>query len=168
MQFSKNSNGFSMIEVIVVLAIIGLLAMVARPSVKPFLEGIRLRTAANTIKQQLILAKTRALGDPNVHAGVSFKTTFPYSIVAFLDDDPSAINDYTYTANDHVLAPSYSLPKTDTLTLVSGANPIVFRGDGSAKARAIFFIYYNYKGVKRGDTISVLASTGRIRITRNF
>jgi prepilin-type N-terminal cleavage/methylation domain-containing protein len=166
----KNSTGFSLFELCIVIVIIGIMALFARPSIRPFIENIRLRSAVNTTKQHLIVAKTRALGDPNVHAGVFFNaTSVPYSVVAFLDDNPDTVNDNLYTqGKDHILCPSYSLSKSDTLKLISGTNPVVFRGDGSAKASAKFFVYSLVNGKLFGDTISVLASTGRIKISRNF
>jgi prepilin-type N-terminal cleavage/methylation domain-containing protein len=166
----QNRNGFSVWELMVVLAIVAALAVFAQPSIKPFLEGIRLRTSVSAIKQQLIYAKTRALGDPNVHAGVYFNTTPPYSVVAFLDDDSTAVNDNQYTAGkDNILTSMHMVPQSDTLVLVSGGtNSVIFKGDGSARTSSRFFIYYTYLGIPRGYTISVLASTGRIRVERNY
>ena len=165
MFFFKNEKGFSILELLIVIAIASILAVVARPSIKSLIEGFRLRSAANTVKHQLIYAKTRALGDPNVHAGVFLNTVAPYSSVAFLDDDADTMNDYIYIeGNDHILIPTYLFPKTNTLTILSGTNPVVFRGDGSAKA-SITFSITNTSG--KSYTISVLASTGRIKVTRD-
>ena len=70
----RNINGYSMMELLIVIAIVSIVAALARPSVKPYLESMRLRSAANAVKQQLVLAKTRALGDANLHTGVYFNT----------------------------------------------------------------------------------------------
>ena len=149
---------------------IGLLAAVARPSIKPFLESIRLRIASKTVKQQLILAKTRALGDPNIHAGVYFNTaSSPDTVRTFLDTN----NNNVYNAGvDLIFMPAYVVPKSDTMKILSNGNAaygdgnaIIFRGDGSAKASLKLCIINQYN---KCDTISVLASTGRIRIGKNF
>jgi prepilin-type N-terminal cleavage/methylation domain-containing protein len=166
MSFQNKNSGFTLVEVIAVIAIIMITGLIARPSFSKFLESMRLRTEANTIKNQLNLAKIRALGDPNVHAGVYLDTCGTRdSTLVFLDDDSTAINDYQYTkGRDHLLMPGFSLPKTDTLTIAAGfPNTIVFRGDGSTKTMGKFFIKNKY-GTR--DSISVLASTGRITVRR--
>jgi prepilin-type N-terminal cleavage/methylation domain-containing protein len=168
MLFQNKNSGFTLVEVIAVLAIVAITGLIARPSFSKFLERIRLRTEANTVKKQLNLAKIRALGDPNVHAGVYLDTQdTPDSILVFLDDDTTSgsKNDYLYTkGKDHLLMPSFSLPKSDTLRVVSTyPNTIVFRGDGSAKTTGKFFIKNKFGTC---DTISVLASTGRVLVKR--
>jgi prepilin-type N-terminal cleavage/methylation domain-containing protein len=174
-KINKNSLGFSLLEVLAVITIIGILAAVARPSVVSYLEGLRLRTASNAVKQQIILAKTRALGDPNIHCGVYFDTSSSPDVVkTFLDTNSNNV----YNAGiDQLFMPAYKLPKTDTLKILSNSNisdpkAIIFRGDGSAKASLKLCIVSSYKNKSSNknpcDTISVLASTGRIRIWRNF
>jgi prepilin-type N-terminal cleavage/methylation domain-containing protein len=168
MPFSIKNDGFSMLEIFVTLAIVSILTLIMYPTLRPFLENIRLRTTATTIKQQLNLAKTRALGDPNIHAGVFLDTTgAPDATFVFSDDDATSMNDNQYIAGkDRVLTPQVKVPKSDTLKIISTyPNVIVFRGDGSAKTSAKFVISNKYG---RCDTISVLASTGRIKLTRNF
>jgi prepilin-type N-terminal cleavage/methylation domain-containing protein len=166
MSFQNKNSGFTLVEVLAVIAIVAITGLIARPSISKALEGLRLRTEANTIKNQLNLAKIRALGDPNVHTGVYLDTAeTPDSTVVFLDDDAAAVNDNQYTkGNDHLLMPSFSLLKSDTLRVVSTyPNTIIFRGDGSTKTTGKFFIINKYGTC---DTISVLASTGRISVKR--
>jgi len=171
MKLCTDNRGVSMLEVLVVTTIIGLLAVAARPSVKGFLENLRLWSAANSTKQHLILAKTRALADPSIHAGVFFDTSSaPHAIQAFFDNDTASLNDNIYTSGkDHIFMPRYVLSKTDTLKILSNGNidgkAVIFRGDGSAKA-SIKLCIKNKSN--KCDTISVLSSTGRIRISKNF
>jgi prepilin-type N-terminal cleavage/methylation domain-containing protein len=166
----EGSNGFSMIEVIVAIAIVSLMAVVAVPNFRPFIDRLRLRTATNTIKQQLLLAKTRALGDPIVHCGVYFNTTpNPNQTLAFLDDGAgaNANNDRYDAGSDHVFVVVYTLPKNITMTIpVAGGhnNVIMFRGDGSAKVRSLTITLKIGNDSAKSKTITVLASTGRIRV----
>jgi Tfp pilus assembly protein FimT len=167
MFFIKKYDGFTVTEVMVVLCFIIIMIFMARPALKSFSASIGMHTTAKTIKSELMLAKTRALGDPNVHAGVYFDTAgSPDCVVAFMDDDTTSMNDYQYTqGKDHLLCPPYKLPNYDTLRILSSSpfRTVVFRGDGSAKTSAR--IYISNK-LKRGDTLTVLASTGRIRLMR--
>ena len=157
-----------MVEVLMVIIIIFIMALMARPALKSFSPSFSLHTSAKTIRQMLVLAKSRALGDPNVHAGIYLSNTnFPDSVIAFLDDDATSLNDYQYTpGKDHLLAPALKLSRSDTLVIDPSItfNTIVFRGDGSAKTSARFYIKSKFN---RCDTISVLASTGRIRLAKN-
>jgi prepilin-type N-terminal cleavage/methylation domain-containing protein len=164
MSLLKNNKGFTIVELLVVITIIAILSSIARPSVKSFLDNIRLRAAVNTVKQHLIVAKTRALGDPNIHAGVFFDTSgTPGKTVVFVD----SLNDNLYASGiDQILVPGFSLPASDTMKIISPSpNTVIFRGDGSAKTS--IKLTFSDK-TQRCYTISVLASTGRIKVARNF
>jgi type IV fimbrial biogenesis protein FimT len=163
LRHQRNINGYSMMELLVVIAIVSIVAALARPSVKPYLESLRLRSAANAVKQQLVLAKTRAIGDPNLHCGVYFGVG-ALSDTALSFFDVNSDNNYT-AGTDQIFMPASVLPISDTLKIVSGINPVIFRGDGSAKYSLKICISNGYN---KCDTISVLASTGRIKITKNF
>jgi len=162
----RNINGYSMMELLIVIAIVSIVAALARPSVKPYLESMRLRSAANAVKQQLVLAKTRALGDANLHTGVYFNTVANPDITQpFIDNNNN--NQYD-SGSDQVYMPAFKLPVTDTLKIIAdplGNSAVIFRGDGSAKSNITICIAGPYN---KCDTISVLASTGRIKITKNF
>jgi prepilin-type N-terminal cleavage/methylation domain-containing protein len=161
----NDDKGLSILELIVVVAVIGLLSMVAIPSMKPLLEDIRLRTSANSIKHQLYIAKSRALGDSQVHCGIFFDTiNKPNTIQTFLDDGAPANNNQYDPGKDHLFMDSYKLPPTVKLQ-IGGAghnNVIVFRGDGSAKVRGLTLTIRN--SLNKTKTISVLSSTGRIKL----
>lgn len=163
---SRNyDHGFSVLELMIVLAIVGLIAAAVIPSMIPLLEDLRLRTSANSIKHQLYVAKTRSLGDPQVHCGIFFDTIKkPNTIQAFLDDGAPAGNDQYDPNIDHLFMEAYVLPKTIKLQ-IGGAgheNVIMFRGDGSAKVRGLTLRIIN--SLNKTKTISVLSSTGRIKL----
>ncbi|MBN1309587.1 MAG: prepilin-type N-terminal cleavage/methylation domain-containing protein [Chitinispirillaceae bacterium] len=159
-------QGFSLIEVLIVIAVILILSAVAVPAIKPLLEGVQLSTSAKGIKNQLICAKTRALGDSRVHCGVYFDTSAtPDRVQVFLDNGTPA-NDgiYTQGSDQHFMA-AYTLPPT--LSLVIGGDgtneAIIFRGDGSTRVHGMSITIRTAKN--REKNISVLPSTGRIKIT---
>lgn len=57
----KKNNGFTLIEIIVVLAIFGILLMIVFPISTKLYETILLETTANKIKSTLLLAQTLSL-----------------------------------------------------------------------------------------------------------
>ena len=125
------AGGVTLVEILVVIALLGILAVVATPSAKTYFANLTLRIATNAIKQQLILAKTRAMGDPNVHCGVYFDSSVtPNQTRPFMDTTTF----YQYTGTDLAYMPVYTLPKNVTISVggTGSSKVIVFRGDGSA------------------------------------
>lgn len=161
----NNDYGFSLIELVVVLIVMGFLAATVAPSIKPLIETLRLRTSTNSIKHQLYVAKTRALGDPQVHCGIYFDTIAkPNKVQVFLDDGAPAGNDQYDPGADHSFMEVYKLPPTVKLQIGGSGhnNVIIFRGDGSAKVRGLTITVCN--SLNKTKHISVLSSTGRIKL----
>jgi prepilin-type N-terminal cleavage/methylation domain-containing protein len=163
----KQSPGVTFIEILVVIILISLMAVIASPSIKSFNESIKLRTASNTIKQRLFLARARALGDASMHCGMYFDTLYnPDRIIVFYDNDSTSVNDNSYSVNkDQLYMPEYKMPRNIKISLSGTGNNkvIVFRGDGSAKTPVPVVTVINTISGKT-KSISVLASTGRIRV----
>ena len=148
-----------------VILVIGLLAAVAAPNLVPMVDMTKLRTAANAIKRQMIIARTRALSDPNTHVGVCInRSTNPNTSFVFLDR--GTLNEYD-AANDAIYMGVYKMPSNIWDSIPSVANGgitdsvVVFRGDGSAKNGGSVIVK-NKRGKIR--TINILASTGRVKV----
>jgi prepilin-type N-terminal cleavage/methylation domain-containing protein len=89
----RNQSGFTMIELITVVAIVAVLAAVAIPNYIGWLPGHRLRSALDDINTGLQLAKLQAVRE---NAGVVIRfDTANESVTIFLDDGGT-----TGTAND--------------------------------------------------------------------
>jgi len=158
-----NYKGFSLLEVITVLAIISISTIAALPYSKRLLEGVRLNTTTNAIKHQLIIAKTRALDDSKIHCGV-FIDTLNNLVQTYLDDGTPGGNDKYDPGSDHIFMKNYKVPKSLTLKINSGnfSTGVIFRGDGSAKIPGLTLTVNNKYG--KSKRISVIPSTGRIKL----
>jgi type II secretion system protein H len=66
-----SARGFSLFEILLVLAIAGLLAAVAIPSLPGALEAARLRGSAGEVRAMLTLARTQAISESK-HRSVTF------------------------------------------------------------------------------------------------
>lgn len=57
----KQPRGFSLIELLIVMAIAGVLAVVAAPSMTEMIAGVRLRSAASDMLASLLYARSEAI-----------------------------------------------------------------------------------------------------------
>ncbi len=63
--YKKSNNGFTLIEIMVTVAIVGIFASIALPSFANLIENNRNNTAANELVSNLLLAKSEALKRSN-------------------------------------------------------------------------------------------------------
>ncbi len=156
---TKHASGWTLIETMIVIVMLGILAAAAIPNVAPMLEGLKLRAAALNVQRALVTARTRAIADPNIHCGVVFVD----STKIFVYPDSSG-TPYIVNVGDTAIKylGSYKMPKNIFLKEMGvSRHCIVFRGDGSAKYGGSVYLYNRYNKRK---TISVLATTGRITV----
>lgn len=115
-------RGFTLLELTVVLAIIGLLMAIAVPAFRSFVPRFRLAAASRELTEDLRGARREALTD---------KTVVP---VVF--DTADAV--YVIGEHRHALPVNLSVKPADGPGWPPGANPVVhFYSDGSADAASI-------------------------------
>lgn len=88
------SAGFSLIELLVVVGIIGISVAVAIPNLRGYLRTSAIRSAASDVASELTTARARAIGK-NLHFGTVFVilSTSTYQFVT--EDDIDRTNGYT-------------------------------------------------------------------------
>jgi type II secretory pathway pseudopilin PulG len=161
MKLKRSNSGITIVELIVVILIIGIMSAAAIPNIATMVELIKLRTAANSVKRQLIVARTRALSDPNTHVGFgimdSVKTCVFFDTISPASNKRDAADPFYLGVN--------KLPKNIKLVIpASGGfvdSVVIFRGDGSAKYGGAVQVVNRF-GKKR--TVNVLPSTGRVKV----
>jgi type IV fimbrial biogenesis protein FimT len=111
------SDGFTIIEVLTTIVILGVLAAIAMPAFSKLMPGIRVSSAARQIATDLQLAKMRAIAQHTAQT------------VTFTQSSSS----YTFGADTRSLGTLY--PGT-TITNITGGNP-VFTTTGTASTWSI-------------------------------
>ena len=135
----SRQNGFTLIELMVAIAIMGILFAVALPNFESFVNSNRLSSGANEMIASLQTARMESLrrnrrtvvclsADPNA-ASPGCTTTNPTGWVTFLDVDKSG----TFTTGDTLLRASTLKDRLVVLTSPSVTGKIIFRSDGLAR-----------------------------------
>ena len=154
----RQRHGFTLLEVMLAIVIVGILAAAAKPSMTRIIHSLRLRSGTTQLKKTLMTAKVRAVADPNVHCGVHFDTTTQKTKIFF--DNGATFDSYDVGDETHMAGPIMPLGVTFQDSNLTGSI-VLFRGDGSARKSGVIKVTNAIGKVK---IIDVLASTGRIKV----
>jgi prepilin-type N-terminal cleavage/methylation domain-containing protein len=153
-------SGFTFIELMIVVVIIGVFAAMAIPRFGKIMDGFNLKTSGRDIISSLRLARSYAITQ-KYQFGIYFD---PETNQYILFKDISTPGSYIYDGNDSAMQ-TQTLPHNVDFTYTSFSdNVVIFKPNGSASATGS--VELRSEGVNDHITVDVLASTGRVKMVK--
>lgn len=163
----SNENGFSLIELMIIVVIIGIITSMAVPRFQDAYDRIKFRSANRDIISTIRLARSQAIVEKK-NIGVNFDN-MGNTITLFEKNDPYTVLELFEEADEVIrvdtMPGQYAYVWTDILNY-----SIVFRPTG----QAVFSGGGNIYTLAQSDNvvsvymINVLASTGRVKNTWSY
>ncbi len=154
-----SDKGFTLIEVLIVLAIIAIGSAVAAPMMKDFAARYRLRGAARDITSTLQLIRLEAV-KRKVNCVMTFSQPIngdTYDYVAFVDSD----EDWVYDSGEAILA---RVNFDDSISIDADAGGVTFINNAVSK-RAVAF---NSRGFPREPGGVLLADDRKVNLKNDI
>jgi len=150
----RSQAGFTMMEVLVVIIILGILASLAIPGFARWLPNYRLRGAARDLYSNFQLAKAGAIKD-RVEWAVRFTNANTYEVWSALDPDTPSQNRgwNSFSATDDTLVKTVSLPAYGS-NVACGAGSASFDvvTGGAITPVPASPVYFNSRGFTTNNT----------------
>lgn len=150
-------DGFTLVELMIVIAVIGILAAIAAPSYQTYMAQRRLNGAARHLAMHLMQARSQAI-TTNKQIIVNLLNNQQYAFVTDNDGDES-VSEGDTTESSYDIQPDYY--DVTFAAASAGYNPL-FRPNGTAKNGTIDIISSLPGLVAKQITIS---TAGRVRIS---
>ena len=159
-------QGFTIVELMVVIAIIGVLAMIATPSFREIKRNSELTSATNSLMAAINTARTEAMKrGKNAIIAPTTGTNWNTGITVFVDNNM----DNAYGVDDAIVMQTEVLPTYFTITHTpfdTTRNYTLFNGSGYARTMTEF--YNATFEIARNDItanpVELLSQTRRIKI----
>ncbi len=148
-----NKNGFTLVEMLAVIAIIILISVSAIPAITPFLKGQRLSKGARIVQAQVLAARTMAINSRETRRLVIDSTYSKLSIIG---------TDTTLLAKAEFLPGTIEFG-TSTGAWTSGTSTVSFDPNGTADTSTLGTNTVTIQD-KQGDTknLKIIDYTGQI------
>ena len=158
--FGRSADrGFTLMEMLIVVVVIGIVAAMAVPSFLGYMPKLRVKSAAREIVSDLRLARSKAVSERRPF-GVVFDLS-TNSVTTFADtDDPAS---QTYSSSDSVMAIDTLNTDLDLSSCTYNNNCVVFNSTGAASTSGDLQLVTDDGSILM--SINLLASTGRVRLT---
>ncbi len=161
MLVKKNQKGFSFIEIMIVVVIIGVMATLAAGQFDIFFRQVRLKAAGKDLLSDLRLARSYAVAR-RAQYGIYFDQNASQYVLFKDVVNPS---NYTYDSGDSVVK-TVSLPTIFSLNNCTFPNTaVVYLSTGSASSSGTVDIYNS--DLAKYIRTDVLASTGRVKLIQS-
>lgn len=183
MEYQSN-RGFTLIELIVAITVLGILAAIGFPSMVGFINDTRASSSTNEFLGAVTLARSEAIkrgrlvticrsvnaetGTPACNAAVSgTRNADDWGVgwLVYVEDSAAAAGVGVYAAPEEVLLRHGDLP-SKTFASSATANSITFNGSGMPIGGARFGVNFNFNNQNRRQ-VCIEARTGKITVTRD-
>ena len=156
---SFGNSGFTMLEMMIIVVIIGILATIAIPSFSRVMPRLEVRAQARNTLNYLRLARSRAISEA-AQFGVHIDTDAGEYIMFKDIVNPSS---FTFDAGDSIVVGPETIDPDVIMTSSSFSNnTIIFLPTGGASESGNFVFNLSDGGSRY--TVSVLGSTGRSKL----
>jgi len=161
-------NGFTLIELIITLTVVGILTAIAVPAFRQFVESSRLTTATNDFIGDLSLARVEAMkrgtGSQTVVCASSNGTSCTGSAwqagwIIFVDADVSG----NFNTGDTSLKIHEALPASLTATTSPTTSTLTFNGMGSM-VTSLTYLQFTSANINQQRVICLSGGTGRAMV----
>ncbi len=156
-------NGFSLMEMLMTMSLIGILTMVAIPSVNGILKNERLTTQINSLLAHLQFARSEALLRHKQVVVCASKDAATCSgnwsdgWIVFFDNDESAD-----VSDGDALLQAHAKLSGDNVMNNTGGTTIIYDSRGFTPNSASTFSVCDDRGASKGKSITI-STTGRVR-----
>ena len=163
----KKNSGFTLLELVIVVALVAIVMAIAIPSMRTFTQNDRLTTQINTLVGHLAYARSEAvLRSQQVSLCVSSNNTsctggtaWENGWIIYIDAD----SDGVFGAGEEILRVRQALAGSNTLKPATIGTQLTYDNRGFATATSVgSFSLCDSRGATYGKAIAI-SNTGRVR-----